>query len=147
MFQFRRFPTYTYLIQCTLTGSSPAGLPHSEISGSKLICSSPKLIAAYHVFRRLLMPRHSPCALNSLTASSRTPYPSLLPFGEKLAHSVAPPFIAEPASLGFVAVRGRNLDVFRPQQLGSTFLRFDLVLVLIIKSISNYAGSRFGVIL
>ena len=54
-------------IQCTLTGSSPAGLPHSEISGSKLICSSPKLIAAYHVFLRLLMPRHSPCALNSLT--------------------------------------------------------------------------------
>ena len=67
MFQFRRFPTYTYLVQCTLTGSSPAGLPHSEISGSKLICSSPKLIAAYHVFRRLLMPRHSPCALISLT--------------------------------------------------------------------------------
>ena len=72
MFQFRRFPTCTYLIQCRLTGSSPAGLPHSEISGSKLICSSPKLIAAYHVFHRLLMPRHSPCALNSLTSSPQT---------------------------------------------------------------------------
>ena len=43
------------------------GFPHSEISGSKLICSSPKLIAAYHVLHRLLMPRHSPCALISLT--------------------------------------------------------------------------------
>ena len=43
------------------------GFPHSEISGSKLICSSPKLIAAYHVLHRLLMPRHSPCALFSLT--------------------------------------------------------------------------------
>ena len=67
MFQFRRFPTYTYLIQCTLHGYCPCGLPHSEISGSMDICSSPKLIAACHVLRRLLMPRHSPCALYSLT--------------------------------------------------------------------------------
>ena len=67
MFQFRPFPTYPYLIQDTLTGDEPAGLPHSEISGSKLICSSPKLIAACHVFHRLLMPRHSPCTLYSLT--------------------------------------------------------------------------------
>ena len=37
--------------------------PHSEISGSKDICSSPKLIAAYPVFLRLLVPRHPPCAL------------------------------------------------------------------------------------
>ena len=41
--------------------------PHSEISGSKDVCSSPKLIAAYHVFHRLPVPRHSPCALCSLT--------------------------------------------------------------------------------
>ena len=67
MFQFRRFPTYTYLIQCTLHGYCPCGLPHSEISGSMDICSSPKLIAACHVLHRLLMPRHSPCALISLT--------------------------------------------------------------------------------
>ena len=40
---------------------------HSEISGSKDVCSSPKLIAAYHVFHRLPVPRHSPCALFSLT--------------------------------------------------------------------------------
>ena len=31
------------------------------------ICSSPKLFAAYHVFHRLLVPRHPPCALSSLT--------------------------------------------------------------------------------
>ena len=43
------------------------GLPHSDISGSMDICSSPKLIAACHVLHRLLMPRHSPCALYSLT--------------------------------------------------------------------------------
>ena len=39
------------------------GLPHSEIVGSKLIRSSPTLIAAYHVLHRLLIPRHSPYAL------------------------------------------------------------------------------------
>ena len=33
------------------------------------ICSSPRLIAACHVLLRLLMPRHSPCALSSLTSS------------------------------------------------------------------------------
>ena len=64
MFQFRRFPSCTYLIQCRIPFG---GFPHSEISGSQLICSSPKLIAAYHVLHRLLMPRHSPCALFSLT--------------------------------------------------------------------------------
>lgn len=41
--------------------------PHSEISGSKDICSSPKLFAAYHVFHRLLVPRHPPYALSSIT--------------------------------------------------------------------------------
>lgn len=46
---------------------NPGEFPHSEISGSMLICSSPKLIAAYHVFHRLPVPRHSPCALVRLT--------------------------------------------------------------------------------
>ena len=45
---------------------TPAGFPHSEISGSKLVCSSPKLIAAYRVLHRLLTPRHPPFALSSL---------------------------------------------------------------------------------
>ena len=39
----------------------PAGFPHSiDISGSSDICSSLKLFAAYHVFHRLLVPRHPP---------------------------------------------------------------------------------------
>src|SRR4030095_4289133 len=45
------------------------GFPHSEIPGSKLVCSSPGLIAAYRVLHRLLAPRHSPYALSSLTTS------------------------------------------------------------------------------
>ena len=67
MFQFRAFPSYAYLIQRTIRRYCLRGFPHSEISGSTDICSSPKLIAACHVLRRLLMPRHSPCALYSLT--------------------------------------------------------------------------------
>ena len=43
------------------------GFPHSDIPGSKLVCSSPRLFAAYRVLHRLLAPRHSPCALSSLT--------------------------------------------------------------------------------
>ena len=48
------------------------GFPHSEIPGSKLVCSSPGLIAAYRVLHRLLAPRHSPYALSSLTTSVYT---------------------------------------------------------------------------
>ena len=44
-----------------------SGFPHSEISGSMGICPSPKLFAAYHVFHRLLVPRHPPYALISIT--------------------------------------------------------------------------------
>ena len=54
-------------VQCTLVRYCRTGLPHSEISGSMFICNSPKLIAACRVLHRLLMPRHSPCALYSLT--------------------------------------------------------------------------------
>ena len=59
----REVPRATLWIYVALRGSSPRGFPHSEIHGSKLICSSPWLIAACRVLHRLLMPRHSPCAL------------------------------------------------------------------------------------
>ena len=49
-----------------------SGLPHSEIPGSKPVCGSPELIAAYHVLLRHLSPRHSPYALSSLTIDMRT---------------------------------------------------------------------------
>src|SRR3981189_1199367 len=60
-------------------GMNPAGFPHSEICGSRPICGSPQLIAAYHVLHRLLTPRHPPCALSSLTEQlvlDVLPYPS-----------------------------------------------------------------------
>jgi hypothetical protein len=45
------------------------GFPHSEILGSKLVRSSPRLIAAYHVLHRLSAPRHPPDALTTLDYS------------------------------------------------------------------------------
>ena len=62
-----RVPSVHLWIQCTVTEVCSAGFPHSEIAGLSDICSSPTLIAAYHVFHRLLVPRHPPCALISLT--------------------------------------------------------------------------------
>ena len=62
-----RVPSVRLWIYRTVTEDCSAGFPHSDISGSKDICSSPKLFAAYHVFHRLLVPRHPPCALISLT--------------------------------------------------------------------------------
>ena len=79
MFQFPGFAFVNLCIQSTNTwftsllitpkgnnNKVSGGLPHSEIHGSKLILSSPWLIAEYHVFHRLLLPRHSPNALFAL---------------------------------------------------------------------------------
>ena len=113
MFQFRRFPSYAYLIQRRMTGYCPAGLPHSEIPGSMDICSSPRLFAACHVLLRLLMPRHSPCALSSLTIVEETrsiPFP---PSGEN--------FISAPSFSSF-----RRKPVFGEGVGSCGFEPFDL---------------------
>ena len=62
-------PLHNLCIQLCMTEVFSAGFPHSDISGSSLMCSSPKLFAAYHVFHRLPVPRHPPCALLCLTSS------------------------------------------------------------------------------
>ena len=119
MFQFRAFPSYAYLIQRTITEYCSAGFPHSEISGSTDICSSPKLIAACHVLRRLLMPRHSPCALYSLTfVDVDSIIPSHLLFASQTLALVC-------------AARGQRNGFWRPHR---SRLR-DLVLL-------NYAGNQ-----
>ena len=69
-----RMPIRGFLVQHTVAEVSSAGFPHSDTRGSRLICSSPRLFAAYHVFHRLLVPRHPPCALLCLT------FPYGLPF-------------------------------------------------------------------
>ena len=134
MFQFRRFPTYAYLIQRRLTEYCSAGFPHSEIHGSKLMCSSPWLIAACHVLRRLLMPRHSPCALCSLTSSPQAPYPSLPPFGESSLISLR--LLSESRPLRWVSIRQRA-----PRAVSSLYPSFwpFPVSKLVLK---NYAGTN-----
>ena len=72
MVHFPELPSSTYVFSAGCYGINRSGFPHSEIPGSKLVCSSPTLIAAYRVLHRLLAPRHSPYALSSLTI--RTQY-------------------------------------------------------------------------
>ena len=60
-------PFHTLWIGVWMHEGCSCGFPHSDICGSVDICSSPQLFAAYHVFHRLLVPRHPPCALFSLT--------------------------------------------------------------------------------
>ena len=56
-----------YEFSAGYSGINQSGFPHSDIPGSKPACGSPGLIAACHVLHRLLVPRHSPYALSSLT--------------------------------------------------------------------------------
>ena len=59
-------------------GLLPNGLSHSEISGSRLVCKSPELIAAYHVLRRLQEPRHPPYALSYFLTTPSYPYCNMM---------------------------------------------------------------------
>ena len=63
-----RVPFHTLWIGVWIHEVFSCGFPHSDIHGSRDICSSPWLFAAYHVFLRLLVPRHPPCALSCLTS-------------------------------------------------------------------------------
>ena len=62
-----RVPLRGLWIYPRMTAVCAAGFPHSDISGSLDMCSSPELFAACHVFLRLSVPRHPPCALLCLT--------------------------------------------------------------------------------
>ena len=74
-----RVPPALLCIHNAVTEVPSAGFPHSDIHGSSVICTSPWLFAAYHVFLRLLVPRHPPCALLCLTFPSGLFLPSGLP--------------------------------------------------------------------
>ena len=60
-----RVPLHTLWIGVWISEVRSDGFPHSEISGSTDICSSPKLFAACHVLHRPSVPRHPPCALHA----------------------------------------------------------------------------------
>ena len=62
MFQF---PAFAHYIR-SVSNLQLDGLSHSEILGSRVICTYPRLFAAYHVLHRLQEPRHPPYALSYL---------------------------------------------------------------------------------
>ena len=64
-----RVPFHKLWIGLWILEVRSSGFPHSDICGSSDICSLPQLFAAYHVFLRLLVPRHPPYALSCLTFS------------------------------------------------------------------------------
>ena len=64
MFQFTRFASHTYVFSMRYLS---VGFPIQKSSGHRLFATSPKLIAGFHVFRRLSLPRHPPHALSHLT--------------------------------------------------------------------------------
>ena len=63
-------PPYSYI---GMTVLQTAGLSHSEILGSQVICTYPRLIAACHVLHRLREPRHPPDALTCFRLIPQTP--------------------------------------------------------------------------
>ena len=65
MFQFPRLPLLALCVQARVTGHYPSRVPpFGNLRFITVKCTSPQLIAAYHVLHRLPMPRHPPCALN-----------------------------------------------------------------------------------
>ena len=77
------------------------GLSHSEIRGSTVTCTYPRLVAACHVLRRLREPRHPPCALNYFLAVAACPGSegrAAKGGGQKAGHPINAPSI--PAECG-----------------------------------------------
>ena len=74
------FPEFARTRLCIYRAVIPfygIGFPHSVIPGSMPACGSPRLIAACHDLHRLLLPRHPPCALSSLTTKFTQPTSTL----------------------------------------------------------------------
>ena len=116
------------------------GLPHSDISGSKPILGSPKLFAEYHVFHRLLLPRHPPDALFLLDSSMRM-------WNPKKSHTSYGPF-ASPIrlkvftlnSLFFLSTRFWNTLLYSQMQI----LLKDLIYWLFINILVHFLFTKFN---
>ena len=68
MFQFSGLAAMHLWIQCMLI---------RESRDQRLFDNYPRLIAVFHARHRLLMPRHPPCALSSLTTNIQNSLPLL----------------------------------------------------------------------
>jgi hypothetical protein len=65
MFQFPGFALHAYVF--SMQYGLSRGFPHSDTSGSELVCQLPEDFAGYRVLHRLLPPRHPPRTLIRLT--------------------------------------------------------------------------------
>ena len=63
MFQFTRFASASYEFRYRYWIFNPMGYPIQKSSGQSFIGSSPRLMAALHLFHRLLIPRYPPDTL------------------------------------------------------------------------------------
>ena len=123
-------------IQYMITSSSLVWFPNSDIRGSGLICSSPRLFAACHVLRRLLMPRHSPYALFSLNFSLAWVSQIISFYNEKAFSSLFLFFALTLSSLGSIAVfLPRFLE--RPFYLTLFLKSQNYLFVFLLYSVSN----------
>ena len=123
---------------------NPGEFPHSEISGSMLICSSPKLFAAYHVFHRLPVPRHSPCALVRLTFQTFFkniwyPLDSLLPTKIMLPFLLKLQYFLKELTIIFVS---QLLFSFQGTSLSSLFRALKIEQYLLYLNLSPVPGSE-----
>ena len=78
MFQFPSFASQSYEFRLRYPALIGMGCPIQKSPDLNLFSGSPKLIAAYHVFHRLLVPRHPPYALSSLTVNHKPQKSKLL---------------------------------------------------------------------
>jgi hypothetical protein len=62
----------SYVFTAWFVSITIRGFPHSDIPGSKPAYGSPRHFVVRHVLLRLLVPRHPPCALSSLTIVLRS---------------------------------------------------------------------------
>ena len=106
---------YFLLLRVLRCFSSPDGLSHSEIRASQDMCSYTRLIAAYHVLRRLREPRHPSCALSyflSLCPHIRMQYISLYMHQKRRGCILSASSFVCLQVCQYVKYRPENLSVF-----------------------------------
>jgi len=114
MVHFPGFARARLWIQRAVRRFCRRGFPHSEIPGSKPACGSPRLIAACHVLHRLLLPRHPPCALSSLTIKFTQPFSCLPEKTEINSMTLTGPAHRGPAT---------RLELRPPQQISKALIK------------------------
>ena len=114
MFQF---PPFASLIIEIIT-LQVIGLSHSEILGSKVICTYPKLIAAYHVLHRLREPRHPPCALTCFRHYEMNTLPCGLVFDCSYFQLLIINFLTKQSTVLLVSICQRSRAVWSIRVIG-----------------------------